>query len=154
MHEVQESPVYKTLLGRNPGNPLPYEEPVVIELVLPNLGEHDFKWVFADAIERTYFHYGFRLHPKGSAANVHVYGERGLIEHLAKTGKPARCELELVKKTIGERTFVLANLYLVPPSRRVTHEFGIVTISPKKATDVMYTTLDMKGMTFWVDPLQ
>ncbi len=142
-----------TLLGRNPGNPVPYQKPVVIDLVLPSLGEHDFKWVFADEIERTYFHYGFRHHPKGPAANVHVYGERPLIEFLAKNGRSAKCELELVEKTVGERKFILANLYLVPPTRATTHEFEIISISQKKVTGVMFTTVHMKGMTFQVVPL-
>lgn len=157
---VSDETTYTTILGRNPSEPLQNQKPVVVELILPHKyenaleGEYGFKWIFADLIQKTYFHYGFRLHPKGAAVNVHVFGERALIERFAKNGAFVRCELELVEKSVGERTFILVNLYITKnPNRRVTHDFGITSKSPKKLEAGEYTTPHMKGMTIGVFPL-
>lgn len=150
---VDDVVTYTTILGYEPTEIPEGGRPVIMTLVLPRMGEYGFKWVFADTIEKTYFHYGFRLHPKGAAVDVHVYGERTLIERFAKNGAFVRCELELVEKRVGERTFILVNLYLTNPNRRVTHDFGITSKSPKKLEAGEYTTPHMKGMTIGVFPL-
>jgi hypothetical protein len=150
------SPVYTTILGRNPRNPLPHERPIVISLTLPRLGEHDFKWVIAETLRKEYGHYGFKLHPKANPTNVHVYGERELIMHLAKSGNTAKCELELVvKKTTSGREFILVNLYLTKPWLRETHAFTILGTSPdaEKRPWFVYTTKDMCGTGISVEPL-
>ena len=124
--------------------------PVVISLTLPRLGEHEFKFVDGtETVGKKYFHYGYRLHPEGRPVNVHVYGERTLIEYLAGTGKPATCELELVvKKVSSDREFIFVNLYLTVPQRHVSHEFTIVNTSPNpaKRPPFVYTTKDMGGV--------
>lgn len=132
------------------------EEPIVISLTLPRFGEHDFKWVVAPTIEKEYGHYGYRLHPKANPVNCHVYGERELIEYLAKTGKSVTCHLELVvKQTASSREFVLVNLYLTKPWLRETHEFMITGTSPDSAKRpwFVYTTKDMHGIGISVKPL-
>ncbi len=133
------------------------KEPVIVSLTLPRLGEHDFKWVIAPTIEKEYGHYGFRLHPKASPVNCHVYGERELIEYLAMSGKPVKCALELVaKQTASEREFILVNLHLVKPWLRETHTFTITGTSPDPAKRpwFVYTTKDMNGVGISVESLR
>lgn len=145
---------YLTILGMNPENCR--GKSVVVSLTLPRLGEHDFKWVVAETIDKEYGHYGFRLHPKANPVNVHVYGERELIEYLAQSGKPVKCGLELVvKKTESNREFILVNLYLTKPWLRETHAFMITGTSPDSAKRpwFVYTTKDMNGIGISVEPL-
>jgi len=101
-------------------------------------------------------HYGFRIHPKANPVNVHVYGERELIEYLAENGKPVKCNLELVvKKVSSDREFIIVNLYLSKPWLRETHAFMITGTSPDsgKRPWFVYTTKDMKGTGLSVEPL-
>jgi hypothetical protein len=145
---------YLTILGNSEDRH--GTRPLVVSLTLPRLGEHDFKWVSAATLGKEYGHYGFRIHPKANPVNVHVYGERELIEFLARTGKAATCELELVvKKTESEREYILVNLYLTKPWLRATHEFAIVGTSPnpEKRPWFVYTTSDMHGVGISVEPL-
>ncbi len=149
-----QKPTYSTILGGN------FKEkrrgrPIVVSLVLPHMGEHDFKWVVATIIGKEYGHYGFRIHPKANSVNVQVYGERELIESLAKTGKAVKCELELVVKQTGsEREYILVNLYLTKPWLHETHAFAITSTSPdpEKRPWFVYTTGDMNGVGISVEP--
>lgn len=140
------------ILGRNPrahGS----GRSVVVSLWLPRLGEHDFKWKVAEALGLAYHHYGFRLHPKAMPVNVQVYGDRKLVERHAQLSTFVICELELVvKKTEQGREFILVNLYLTDPTRRVSHEFAIVG-APKERPSFVYTTDDMNGVGISVRPL-
>lgn len=132
-------------------------EPVIVSLALPRLGEHDFKWVVATTIDKQYGHYGYRIHPKANPINVHVYGERELIEYLARTGKPVKCALELiVKHTASGREFILVNLYLTKPWLCETHQFMMTGTSPDptKRPWFVYTTKDMMGNGISVEPLR
>lgn len=146
---------YLTILGFNPED-RKNRKPIVISLSLPRLGEHDFKWVIAENIGKEYGHYGFRIHPKATPVNVHVYGERELILHLAQNGKPVKCELELVvKKTMSDREFIIVNLYLTKPWLHETHAFMVTGTSPDSAKRpwFVYTTKDMNGIGLSVEPL-
>lgn len=138
--------VYKAILG----NP---KSPIVVGLTLPRLGEHDFKYVVVEELKREYYHYGFRLIQGARPVNVQVYGKRKLIEYLAHAQCSAKCELELVVKTLGEREFILVNLYLTDPEKKVTHEFGIVP-APQNRPSFVYTTKDMRGVGVMVRPLR
>lgn len=129
------------------------KKPIVISMTLPRLGEHGFKWVVAEAIGKEYGHYGFKLHPKANPVNVHVYGERSLIERLSATGKSVVCQVEIVvKKTTSEREFILVNLYLTDLWRHLTHEFEI-TRAPSDRPWFVYTTKDMHGVGVSLKPL-
>jgi hypothetical protein len=146
---------YLTILGFNPEN-RKGKKPFVVSLTLPRLGEHDFKWVNAPTIEKEYGHYGFRIHPKASPINVHVYGKRELIEFMAKNGKLVKCELELVvKKMASGREFILVNLYLTKPWLDETHAFAITGVPSDfaKRPWFVYTTKDMNGIGISVKPL-
>jgi hypothetical protein len=149
-----KKPSYLTILGMNPEKKRT-AKPFVVSLTLPRLGVHDFKWVVAETISKEYGHYGFRIHPKALPVNVHVYGERTLIEHLAQTGKTVKCELELVVKIVGNREFILVNLYLTKPWARETHALSISGTSPDPAKRpwFVYTTKDMNGIGISVEPL-
>ena len=129
--------------------------PVVISLTLPRLDEHGFGWVTELATQKEYGQYGFRIHPKASPVNVHVYGERELILHLAQNGKSVKCELQLVVKKTTDREFILVNLYLTKPWLHETHAFNISGTSPDSAKRpwFVYTTKDMNGIGVSVEPL-
>lgn len=132
-------------------------KPVVVELVLPRIGEYDSKWVIAETVGKEYFHYGHKVHPKAQPVNVHVYGAREHIIYLAKTGTPVKYGLELVlKKTVSGREFIFVNLTvlkrLLPPS----HVFAVTNCSPdpQKRDEWVYTTRDMNGIGISVEPLR
>ncbi len=131
--------VYKTLFGGS----------VFLSIVswfLPRLGQHDFKWVVAETINKQYGHYAFRIHPKGSPVNVHVYGDRDVIEYLARTGKPGVFEFEVVEKTTESgKKFVFVNLRLMAPTTRLTH---VAELMPKSKSEHrhFFTTETMHGM--------
>lgn len=144
--------VYTTILGRNPQEGA-RKSAIVVAVKLPRLGEHDFKWVTAQSIGKEYGHFGFRLHPKANPVNIHVYGDRKVIERLAKIGSPVICEVELVvKKTESDREFILANLYMVAPWSKVSHEFCVAP-APKERPWFVYTTSDMHGVGVSVKPI-
>jgi len=148
--DQQKKATYFPILGS-------IKEPVIISLTLPRLGEHEFKWVTAPTIQKEYGHYGFRLHKKATPINVHVYGERQLIEHLATTGKPVKCALELVvKRTASDREFILVNLYLTKPWLSETHELKLIGTSPDatKRPWFVYTTVYMNGVGISVEPVR
>jgi hypothetical protein len=150
MDQVKKKVVYSSILGCP-------QQPVIVSLVLPAVGEHGFHYVDArDTVGQQYWHYGFRPHPESRPVNVHVYGESTLIEYLARTGKTAKVELELVVKQVAfGREFIFANLYLTKPWLGETHEFVIVNTSPKaeKRPGYVYTTQDMGRVGFSVRPL-
>jgi hypothetical protein len=142
-------PRYDTFLGSP-------EEPITVSLLLPRPGEHEFKWVVAETIGKEYGHFGFRIHPKALPVNIHVYGKRELIEHLAKSGKLVRCGLELVaKRTSSDREFIFVNLYLTKPWLLETHELKVIGTSPDptKRPWFVYTTKDMNGIGVSVKPI-
>lgn len=131
-------------------------KPIVVEIVLPKLGEHDSKWVIAEALGKEYFHYGHRHHPKATPVNVHVYGKRELIIACAKAARTVVAELELVvKKTALGREFIFVNLYLTHPHTRITHECEITGCSPdpERRPWFVYTTKDMNGVGISVKPI-
>lgn len=147
--DKQKTPaVYKTILGRNPSNPLPYEKKVVVFMPLPCL-----KWIKSDFLKCEYGHFGYRLTQKSSPVNMQVYGDHKIIKRLAKTGTLAVCELELVVKKLNDgREYILVNLFLTDPRRQVTHEFAIVPAGRERPWFV-YTTKDMGGSGILVRPL-
>lgn len=153
MDKQKKPAVYKTILGRNPENYFPYQKPIVISLCLPRMGEWDFKWCVSEYLRCEYAHYGHKLMPRSNPVNVQVYGNRKAIEGLAKSGMPAVCELELVVKKLNDgREYILVNLFLTSPNRRVTHEFTIVPAG-KERPYFVYTTKDMGGSGISVRPL-
>lgn len=129
-------------------------KPIVVELTLPRIGEHDSKWVIAESIGKQYFHYAFRIHPRAQPVNVHVYGKREFVIECAKAGTPVVAELELVVKKIGEREFILINLYLTAP-QGATHELWIrgCSFDSDKRPWFVYTTKDMNGVGVSVEPI-
>ncbi len=146
---------YFTILGGNPEEK-GRSRPIVVSLVLPRMGEYDFKWTIAPTIGKEYGHYGFRLHPRANPVNVQVYGERSLIESLAATGKAAKCELELVvKKTELGKEYILVNLYLTKPWLQETHGFTIdgASLDSAQRPWFVYATKDMPGVGISVKPL-
>lgn len=145
------NPTFLSVLGRNPDDRQSREKQIVVSLALPRLGEHGFKYIFAETIGKEYYHYGYRLDPKANPVNVHVYGGRKLVEYLARTGEVAVCELELVvKRLTNGKEFILVNLFITNPNRRVTHKFGIVP-APKDRKQFVYTTNDMYGTGILID---
>jgi len=137
--------VYQTILGRNPENYNTFQEPFVVALSLPRMGEWDFKWCKSEFLGCEYGHYGYRIMPKASPVNVQVYGDRKIIEYLARTGKATVCELELVVKKLADgREYILVNLFLTKPNRKVTSEFSIIPAGRERPWFV-YTTKDMGG---------
>jgi hypothetical protein len=90
--------------------------------------------------------------PKANPVNIQVYGDRKIIENLARSGKPIVCELELVvKKLANGKDYILVNLYLTNPNRRVTHEFAVVP-APQERPWFVYSTKDMYGTGVLVRP--
>ena len=156
MMDQKKKASYMTILGFNPVNRGGGSKSVIVSLTLPRLGEHDFKHVDAEEIGREYWHYGFRLHPKAVPVNVHVYGDRKLIQSLAQHGKSVKCELELVVKRVSsEREFIMVNLYLTKPWLQETHEFMVAGTSSDSAKRpwFVYTTKDMNGIGISAKPL-
>lgn len=153
MDKQHKPAIYQTILGRNPNNPLPYEKPVIVSLSLPRMGEWDFRWCVSEFLRCEYAHYGHRLMPRSNPVNVQVYGNKKTIEGLAKSGFQAVCELELVVKKFRDgREYILVNLFLTKPNRRVTHEFTIVPAGIERPYFV-YATKDMGGSGISVRPL-
>lgn len=153
MDKQKKPAIYKTILGRNPSNCFPYQKPIVITLTLPHIGEHEFKWCKSEFLGCEYGHYGYRIIPKASPVNVQVYGDKKIIENLARTGKAAVCGLELVVKKLADgREYILVNLFLTNPKWQVTHEFTIVPAGKERPWFV-YTTKDMGGSGISVRPL-
>ncbi|MCX6756977.1 MAG: hypothetical protein NTW35_02390 [Candidatus Nomurabacteria bacterium] len=146
--DKQKTPaVYKTILGRNPKNPLPYEKKVVVFMPLPY-----FSWVKSDFLKCEYGHFGYRLEQESSPVNIQIYGDRKIIEGFVRSGKPVVCELELiVKKLMNGREYILVNLFLTNPNRQVTHEFAIVP-APLERPWFVYTTKNMNGTGILVRP--
>jgi len=142
-------PVYEKIAGSP-------ERPIIVETTLPRPGEHNFDWVDARKhVGKEYAHFGFKHHPAANPVNIQVYGDRRIVEHLAKTGRPAKCAVELIKKQIGDRHFVLVDLILVEPSRPATHKITVLGASPKpeKCPPHVYTTPNMGGVGVMIAPI-
>jgi hypothetical protein len=157
--QVKEAkPIYRSIVGCDPNYRRDHSHEVVVTVVLPRLGEYDFKYVDArETVGRQYYHYASRIHRRAVPVNVHVYGDRKQIEEAAWNRSHVRCTLQLMEKQRGDRKFVIVNLFVLPPweanKRSNTHEFRICPAPAKKRPEWVYTTADMNGTGVSVRPL-
>lgn len=118
---------------------------IVVDALLPGLGEYEYKWVQAKMFGVEYAHYAIKA--GGGIVNVQVHGRRSFIERLAERQKSARCALALVKKTMPDgREFLLVDLHLLPDmGAHPTHKLFLLKM--ERSDDLpFYTTKDMRDV--------
>ncbi len=153
MDQRQKKAVYYTILGNNPGS-MRRQKAIVVAVQLPRMAcDGGMEWKSVAAIGREYAHFAHKLHPKAQPINVQVYGDKKVIEGLARTGRSAMCELEMQVKVLEDgREYLLVNLFLTKPWLVPTHEFRI-TSAPAERPEWVYTTKNMNGVGIAVRPL-
>lgn len=152
MSQPMKKAKYVTVLGQNP-EAMRRQKSVIVAVQLPRMGDYGMEWKSVAAIGREYAHFAHKLHPKAQPVNIQVYGDRKVIEGLARTGRSAMCELEMQVKVLEDgREYLLVNLFLTKPWLVPTHEFRI-TSAPAERPEWVYTTKNMNGIGIAVRPL-